>query len=210
MFEGQNLLMILKKNEIKIFCHVQYLCFGHGLSHMLLLAISNLVGNKIFVYPIFNVNIYLNDHCTYSTFQLFCRDISCFISENKKKCFLLRFKGNFLIWPLTPNSFKHPYNVVEIDFLGWEFFLTILTTYRFDWNQFWADRTEPEVAHFIGAKKKVPIKIVWFQWFFMFSIHFLSRLHFSSFNFKAFNTTEIYQEMSRQKNGTYLSIFGFF
>ena len=117
--------------------------------------------------------------------------------DNKKKLsaeknvFLLRLKGNFLIWPLTPNSFKHPYNVVKIDFLGWEFFLTILTTYRFDWNQFWADRTKPEVAHFIGAKKKVPFKIVRFQWFLIFSIHFLSRLHMPSFNFKSLNTTEI-------------------
>ena len=41
----------------------------------------------------------------------------------KNRFFLLRFKGNFLIWPLTPKSFKHPYIVVKIEFLGWEFFL---------------------------------------------------------------------------------------
>ena len=42
-------------------------------------------------------------------------------SQPKNRC-LLRFKGNFLIWPLTPKSFKHPYNVVKIDFLDWKFF----------------------------------------------------------------------------------------
>merc|ERR1711963_623073 len=43
------------------------------------------------------------------------------------------------------------------------FFLIILTTYRFNRNLFPVDRTKPEVAHFIGAKKKVPFKMVRFQ-----------------------------------------------
>jgi len=87
------------------------------------------------------------------------------------------------------------------------FFLIILTAYRFDWNKFAVDRTKPEVAHFLGAKKKVRFKMVRFQWFLIFSIHFLSRLHVSSFNAKAFSTAQPrYSKKCRGKKiGTYYS-----
>ena len=77
-----------------------------------------------------------------------------------------------------------------------------MTTYRFDCNQFWADRTKPEVAHFIGGKEESAIwnPSIWMSFNFLHTR--LSILHMSSFNFKALNTTDIWQEMSRQKTGT--------
>ena len=44
------------------------------------------------------------------------------------------FKGNFLFWPLTPRSFKHPYNVVKINFLSWEFFSLNLYNIPLRWK----------------------------------------------------------------------------
>ena len=77
---------------------------------------------------------------------------------SRKKMIFTSFWGLFSYLTSDPKIFQTPLKRCKTHFFGWESFLTILTTYRFNQNQFWADPTKPEVVHFIGAKKEAPLK----------------------------------------------------
>ena len=85
------------------------------------------------------------------------------------------------------------------------FFQIILTTYRFDYNQFWAIRTRPEVAYFIGAKKEVYFKTDTDRWYLYANYHLLSTL--AEPNLKALRYSLFYLNLSKNsKSLTHYSV----
>ena len=129
-------------------------------------------------------------------------------NSQPKNRFLLCFKGNFLIWPLTPKSFKHPYNVGSKNrfFFRLRVFSYNLETIPLRLKPVLSRSDQTGSSSFYRGKEESALQNSSILIYFIHIIHFLSwlhnknnLLHIPRFNFKAVNTPEILQIMSWQK-----------